>query len=223
MDLKKGHWSFFDRTKDNFAGADDAVPNIANEGGKKKWDLLEIGVPKLILIVLAGIILLVCSIPQKNQTTGHKANQSTGQASDKITTEEQIACQAMKQYIQEKEDELEQLLSRIDGVGKTNVMLTLASSEERITLQNDVLSEESTVGGSDGKTTEKQSITSDSVLIQKDGEQQPFLVQIISPEVEGVVVVAQGADGSEVDTQIIGALQALFPIEAHKIRVMKMK
>lgn len=129
----------------------------------------------------------------------------------------------MKKYIEEKEDELEQLLSKMDGVGKTNVMLTLASSEERITLQNDALSEESTVGGNDGKTTEKQSITSDSVLIQKDGEQQPFLVQIIAPEVEGVVVVAQGADGGEVDTQIIGVLQALFPIEAHKIRVMKMK
>ncbi len=223
MDLKKGHWSFFDRTEDDFAGTDDGGQKTVTEHGKKKWDLQEIGIPKLLLIVLAGIILLVCSLPQKDQTTERKAKQSAEQISDGLTTEEQVACRAMKQYIQEKEEELEKLLSKVDGVGKTNVMLTLASSEERITLQNDALSEENTVGGSDGKTTEKQSISSESVLIQRDGEQQPFLVQIISPEVEGVVVVAQGADGGEADTQIIGVVQALFPIEAHKIRVMKMK
>ena len=44
-----------------------------------------------------------------------------------------------------------------------------------------------------------------------------------SEQIEGVVVVASGADSGQTDTEIIAAVQALFPVQAHKIRVMKMK
>ena len=55
----------------------------------------------------------------------------------------------------------------------------------------------------------------------EDGK-EPFVVQVQSPQVEGVLVVAQGAGSGVIDSEIIAAVEALFPIEPHKIKVMKM-
>ena len=41
--------------------------------------------------------------------------------------------------------------------------------------------------------------------------------------VTGVLIAAQGADNSVVSRNIVEAVMALFQIEAHKIKVMKMK
>ena len=46
---------------------------------------------------------------------------------------------------------------------------------------------------------------------------------INSPKIEGVVVVAQGAGTGRKDTEIIEAVQALFEVESHKIKVMRME
>ena len=61
------------------------------------------------------------------------------------------------------------------------------------------------------------------MIVKKDGEESPYVVQIHSPAVEGVVVVAQGAGSGKKEKEIIEAIQALFPIEPHKIKVMKME
>lgn len=54
----------------------------------------------------------------------------------------------MEQYNKKIEKELCELLRKVDGVGDVQVMITLASSEERVTLQNDSATTEST--GEDG-------------------------------------------------------------------------
>lgn len=42
-------------------------------------------------------------------------------------------------------------------------------------------------------------------------------------QVTGVLIAAQGADNSVVSRNIVEAVMALFQVEAHKIKVMKMK
>ena len=42
-------------------------------------------------------------------------------------------------------------------------------------------------------------------------------------EVTGVLIAAQGADDGVVSRNIVEAVMALFQVDAHKIRVMKMK
>ena len=39
---------------------------------------------------------------------------------------------------------------------------------------------------------------------------------------EGVVIVAEGVGNSVVERNIQQAVMALFPVEAHKIKIMKM-
>ena len=190
----------------------------------KKWKIRErvekVGMPRLILLVLAGVMLLVFSLPEgKNRETT-----STG----KMTAQngEELALDAMETYAKKQEQSTEEILSRVAGIGKVKVKLTLAASEERVPLQDNDTTEEDTKeedSGGGNRDISRYETKKESILIQKDGEDSPYVVQITAPSVEGVVVVAQGAASAKIQREIIEAIQALFPIEAHKIKVMKME
>ena len=127
-------------------------------------------------------------------------------------------------YAGKQENQLKKLLSKVEGIGKVEVMVTIASSEEKKALQQEDVSNSSTnetdsAGGSRSQTS--GSTKQEPVLVGEDGK-EPYIVQIQSPQVEGVLVVAQGAGTGVIDSEIIAAVEALFPIEAHKIKVMKM-
>lgn len=183
----------------------------------------KIGLPRLVIIVLAGIMLLVLSLPQ-----GEKTDEKTAQSGTMSDSEESssAAMQAMYQYAQKQEEATEKILSKVDGIGKVQVMLTLASSEEKVTLQDDTVSDDDSVqsdkSGGSRKDSKYQS-SKESILVKRDGNETPYVVQIQSPVVEGVVVVAQGVDSSQKEMEIIEAVQALFPVQSHKIKVMKME
>lgn len=178
--------------------------------------LQDIGLPKILVIVAVGIVLLVLSAG----TGGSQKKIGKQENSSDVTSEEaseQIALDAMEQYNKKIEKELCELLRKVDGVGDVQVMITLASSEERVTLQNDSATTESTGEDGTGSKRQKESATTESVLVRKDGQDTPYLVQILTPEIEGVVVVASGADSGQTDTEIIAAVQALFPCRHIKL------
>ena len=105
-------------------------------------------------------------------------------------------------------------------------MITLASSEERMTLQDTDNTESSTDeqdsnGGS--RQQEEYILKSENVIISSEGNEYPYVVQVNSPKIEGVAVVAEGAGSGKKDSEIIDAVVALFSIEPHKIKVMKME
>ncbi|CDA85740.1 putative uncharacterized protein [Clostridium sp. CAG:230] len=139
---------------------------------------------------------------------------------------QKLAWDATEQYIKIQEKETENILSKVQGIGKVDVMITLASSEEKVTMQdNDVSNDDTTQTQKDGESQNRSQYTSrsENVLIEQDGTKSPYVVQINSPKIEGICVVAKGAQNSTMKTEIIEAIQALFSIEAHKIKVMKME
>lgn len=188
--------------------------------GFKEW-IDKIGLTKCIIIVLAGIALIVLSVPTTGVSEKEKETKSTEEAEN-----EKLVLDAMETYAREKEKETKEILEKVEGVGKVKVMITLSASEKRIALEDSDTSDNET------KETDKNGgqreidniqLKRETVLVRKDGEDTPYVVQISSPEVAGVVVVAQGAGSSQIQAEIIDAIQALFSLEAHKIRVMKMK
>ena len=184
-----------------------------------KWS--EIGLSKIIIMILAGIFLLILSMPSaglfgKVDSTRNGTDQKNVQEKAQDT-----AADAMEAYAGKQE---QQLLSKVEGIGKVEVMVTIASSEEKKALQQEDISNSSTnetdsAGGNRSQTS--GSTKQEPVLVGEDGK-EPYIVQIQSPQVEGVLVVAQGAGTGVIDSEIIAAVEALFPIEAHKIKVMKM-
>lgn len=175
-------------------------------------------------MILAGIFLLILSMPSaglfgKVDSTRNGTDQKNVQEKAQDT-----AADAMEAYAGKQEQQLQKLLSKVEGIGKVEVMVTIASSEEKKALQQEDISNSSTnetdsAGGTRSQTS--GSTKQEPVLVGEDGK-EPYIVQIQSPQVEGVLVVAQGAGTGVIDSEIIAAVEALFPIEAHKIKVMKM-
>ena len=59
------------------------------------------------------------------------------------------------------------------------------------------------------------------VMISTTGEEQGVFSEG-KTKVEGVVVVAEGAGSATVDKNILDVVMALFDVEVHKIKIVKM-
>ena len=81
-------------------------------------------------------------------------------------------------------------------------------------------------GGTDqtsGTSSTEQSDSASTVYeLDQDGSQTPYVTQETSMTIRGVLVVAQGGGDPVIVQNITEAVMALFGIEAHKIKVMKM-
>ena len=82
------------------------------------------------------------------------------------------------------------------------------------------ITEEDSKGGS--RVSEDRSLSHTSIYEQKsDGTQTPYVSKEMAPEIEGMVIAADGGDDPVVVKNLTEAVQALFGVEAHKIKIMK--
>lgn len=186
---------------------------------KKKLSLKEIGVPRLLIIFLCGVMLIILSFPDLFCGRDNKSSQ-TKELNTVVTSGEK-----QQSYETVMERRLMEALKDVEGIGKVKVMITLKSSKERVTLKDtpytkETIKEEDSTGGN--RTTETVDNKEESVLQSTDGETSPYVVKELEPEVEGVLVVAQGGDSITIITEIVDAVEVLFDVPAHKIKVMKM-
>lgn len=175
--------------------------------GKKKSQLL--------IILLVGVLLIVIAMPVKKKTDKNSGQTKVQQADMENTG-----------YEAELEKRLETALSQAEGVGEVKVMVTLKSSSEKI-IEKDTEDTGQTVDESDqsgGKRTTKESSVKETTVYdsRSQGEQTPYVSKEISPKIAGVIVVAQGGDKAVVIENITEAVCALFDVDTHKIKVMKM-
>ena len=129
-------------------------------------------------------------------------------------------------YAQQLEMRLAETLSYMDGVGEVKVMITLRDEgtqvvEKDIPSSRSATTEVDSEGGS-RSINEYESAESTIYATDRSGTQTPYVVSRIKPEIEGVVVVAQGGGDARIAANITEAIQALFGLEAHKIKVVKM-
>ena len=87
---------------------------------------------------------------------------------------------------------------------------SLQASKEKVALKD---------SRTDDSKTEEETVLLDG----ESRESSPYVVQEIEPQIEGIVVVCSGGDHPAIQREIIGAISALFPVESHKIKVMKSK
>ena len=121
--------------------------------------------------------------------------------------------------------ELEGILTNISGVGKVKVMITYASSETTIPVYNEASSEENTEEtDSEGGTRKvtQTDVRKEVIYEENDGSKTLITQKTTSPEIEGAIITAEGADNAEVKTNIIQAVEAVTGLPTHRIQVFKM-
>ena len=178
---------------------------------------------QILILLLCGVLLLVIAIPtgedsQRQDTilTGQPESDAGAEPGD---------CDGTDRALQ-LERRLKTILGKVEGIGKTEVMLTLKSDGKRI-IEKDLEQsrgkeenqEENTAAVSD------QTSSRENTVYQRDaqGGESPYVTEELEPEIAGVLVIAQGAGNASVAAEITEAVMALFGVEAHKIKVMKME
>lgn len=153
-----------------------------------------------LLVLLVGAALLL--LPGKKETTESAPVVVQVPPPQTVDTAEQL------------QKDLAALISKMDGAGRTEVLLTLDYSAEQV-FQSDVRTT------SDESGTSREQVT---VLYQSEGaEKLPVVQKTRYPVYKGAVVVCQGAQSAAVRLQIVEAVSSLTGLGSDKITVIKMK
>lgn len=150
---------------------------------KNKW---------LILICVLSVILLLFVFSKKQ----------TGKGNDG-----EVDFQFCSETLQE---DLEQTLSEMSGVGKCTVFITYSDGGETVY----ALDEDTST--SDGKTDSK----SQYVLVSS--RSSGLVLKVYCPSVLGVAVICQGGDSTRVKNDVTEVLSRTLGISADRISVKKM-
>lgn len=193
---------------------------------KKKLNLKEIGIEKLIILFCTGVILLILSLPGFQKSSNDTDKTDTAETSQ-ATGEGQSLTSSGDKYTEWMEKRLEGTLGKMEGIGTVKVMITLKESGEKMALKDAPYSQESTSendGGDGSRISTSETKEDETVMVSSgSGESTPYIVKETVPAVQGVLVLAEGASNGKTISEIVEAVQVLFDVPAHKIKVMKME
>lgn len=183
---------------------------------------------------LLGLLCMVIAIPTgggENEGKGRKGafGEAGGETLEREYGEGEEPLQEgePQQYAGWLENRLEVFLSSMEGVGRVKVMVTMRASGEQV-VEKDIPSATDSVKETDSEGGTRESVSSSQeestvYVTAASGEKTPYVTKILEPEVEGVTVAAQGGGNGVIQKNITEVIQALFGIEPHKIKVVKMK
>ena len=169
-----------------------------------------------LILVLAGILILIIALP-----TDTKEKEQAEEAKENISKENNTM-EASKDEIERK---LEDILEKIDGAGDVKVMITYQDSGTQV-VEKDKNTSENSLEESDSaggvRSTKEQQLQESTVYEEADAGNTPFVSKELLPKVEGILIVASGGDNQKVKQNISEAVLALFQVEAHRIKIVKM-
>lgn len=123
------------------------------------------------------------------------------------------------------ETRLEDILSKINGVGKVKVLINYSETEQVVAMYNENKKETATKEQDESGGTriiKENDIQKDVIYQEKDGEKTPITQKTIMPKIEGTIITAEGAGSTEIQEKIINAVEAATGLASHKIQVFEM-
>ena len=126
--------------------------------------------------------------------------------------------------VSDVEERLMDTLSHIEGAGRVSVMITYESSAEivpavAVDTQISTTTDESENGSS---TTTSENTQREIVTVGGSSGNSALVLREESPEIKGVLVIAEGADDIRVKLDLLGAVQTILNISSDKVDVYKM-
>ena len=147
----------------------------------------------VILVLVLGILLMM--LPQ---------GKTEEKKDDNVLIPETEAVETLQ-------EQLEQLLSQVQGAGMVRVLLTEAEGE-RVIYQTD------------GEQGSQNSTRADTVIVSDSARAESGLVQqILPPSYMGAIILCQGADSASVRLSLIEAVSNATGLSSDRISVLKMK
>lgn len=184
---------------------------------------------KTIENLVVFVIILVVTIVAINMIWKEDKQNPSEQDDTKVLAQKNQTIQEKESQVVEQnelEQKLEAILSKIEGAGNVEVLITYSQSSELVPVYNES-STVSTTEESDqqgGTRRIEENTTQKEVIYEENSGQKELVTQkVINPKVEGAIILAEGAEDSAVKTNIVQAVEAVTGIATHKIQVFTSK
>ena len=164
-----------------------------------------------LLVILVVTVVAINVIWKDEETPKNTTN----------NTSKQLAVKENKSTVElTLEEKLENILSKIAGVGNVDVLLTYNETEEIIPIYNtkDKTSVTNETDSTGGTRITQESDNSREVIYQ---DNEIIVQKTKSPKIEGAIIAASGANNSSVKANIIQAVEAATGLATHKIQVFE--
>ena len=190
-----------------------------NNGGndKKKIENLV-----FFIVILIITIVIINIIWNGNKTTN---KQEDNPSSKQLATSTDGQIKQDTTQTTNLEEKLEEILSKIQGVGNVKVCINYSESSEVVAMYNETSkvsdTEESDTSGGTRKIQETDS-QKDIIYKEENGEKTPITQKVVQPKIEGAIITAKGANDMTTKTNIIQAVEAATGLATHKIQVFEM-
>ena len=157
------------------------------------------------VIILIIVLLSINVIWNKDKI---EDNKSTIDENKKLATIEENS----KDDNSLTSEKLENILSKINGVGKVKVYITYSQTSQIIPIYNEDISqkdtqEEDTQGGT--RKVVETDTKKEVVYDEKSGSKTIITQSIVSPKIEGAIVTAEGGKNTNTKANIIQAVEAV--------------
>lgn len=150
---------------------------------------------KRIILIFVAFVIIGIALMSYNNTNSVEKISTTIEAENSDSLEEKMS----------------EILSDVKGAGNVRVMITYKAGSEKIIAYN-----------SDNEKNNETFTTKErnEAVVDNEG---PFVLKEIYPEIEGVLILAEGGEDTNVKNNLINAGKVLLGVEVNKIEVLVMK
>lgn len=190
-----------------------------SEGNDKKK------IENLVFFVIILIITIVIINIIWNGNSKKKVEQNNDQSKKLANSSIETTPSESTQTTDNLEEKLENILSKIHGVGEVKVCINYNQSNEVVAMYNEnskvSTTEETDTSGGIRKIQENNS-QKDIIFKEESGEKTPITQKVVQAKIEGAIITAKGAGNVSTKTNIIQAVEAVTGLATHKIQVFEM-
>lgn len=166
----------------------------------------------LIFGIIGIILILVSSLFKSDKEISKSCNAAVSKST-------------MDQKREKLEANLENIISNIDGAGKTKIFITFESDCETVYATEEKKNkEESEDKSGDDVTRKKECNDSEKKFITvrgSDGSEQALAITELEPKIKGAVVICSGADDPIVKSRIVEAVTTALNTTSNRVCVTK--
>ena len=204
------------------------ISKLWNRMTKEKW----------IILLAAGAVLMILAIPLPGEGGREEAEREEGGQGSSLETSAvqgpergqadsgSEGCRELDSYEAGLEKRIASILSSVDGVGAVDVMVVLRSSGEKVLRVDRAESSDTTreTDSAGGTREASSSQWEENTVFAGQGTgsgASPVVEKELLPEISGIIISTQGGGSPALQSEISQAMEALFGLPPHKIKVLK--
>lgn len=169
------------------------------------------------------LILLIITVIAINMIWGKEEEQVEEQASYKVLASQTENSNIIEESEYDLQAELEDILSKMDGIGKVDVLITYSQTSTVVPIYSETESSTITEETDSGGGTRKQESSNVNKEIITDGENNAITQTVMFPKVEGAIVIAEGGGNATIKSNVIQAVSAVTGLATYKVQVFEMQ